>query len=181
MPVPDAVEPLVSPQPKVIFYQPGVRSDVLGSLTLAAPVSSGTRLWSRLTESYQFYSKAQVRPEPLVQDLVFYQSIDDDRKLLASYPVTPSVVFEALSLEQGVISVELIAPPEGAADVQLIDANGGHVTLATGERLEIAAGLTQAPLAARVTKLAAADVGAPVPAGFSFVGALGVSFAGATL
>jgi PKD repeat protein len=178
--LPDAVQTVVNPQPKVMVYQPGVRSDVAGTVTFTGPLSSGMPLWSRIVESYSFASNGEIHPEPFVQDLVFYQRPDDSKVLLASYIVTPSIEFEPASLQQGVIGVELFVPPPAAADVVAIGAAGGHVALPSGERLDIAPGLTDTNVAVRIEKLSADHTGVTVPTGFAFVNAVTVELTGGT-
>jgi hypothetical protein len=174
------VQTVVNPQPKVMVYQPGVRSDVAGTVTFTGPLSSGMPLWSRIVESYSFASNGEIHPEPFVQDLVFYQRPDDSKVLLASYIVTPSIEFEPASLQQGVIGVELFVPPPAAADVVAIGAAGGHVALPSGERLDIAPGLTDTNVAVRIEKLSADHTGVTVPTGFAFVNAVTVELTGGT-
>jgi PKD repeat protein/methionine-rich copper-binding protein CopC len=176
--LPDSVETVVNPQPKVVVYQPGVRSEVAGTLSSTAPLSSGTPLWTRIVESYAFTPSGAVHPEPFIQDLVFYQKASDDQILIATYVVTASVDFEPTSLQQGVIGVELFVPPAASADVVAIGPAGGHIALPSGERLDVGSGLTPSTLAVRLAKLAADQTGISAPAGFAFVGALRVDLTG---
>jgi hypothetical protein len=178
--VPESLQAVVEPKPQVLFYAPGVRSAVTDRFQLDAPVSSGARLWARISESYSFFSKAEIRLEPSVQDLVFYQTSAEGTSLAAQHTVSPSMTFEALSLEKGIISVDLIAPPEEAG-VHVVDRDGGDVSLPTGERLEVPAGLTETPLAVKLTPLAAGEIGAALPTGFERLGSVLVSLTGGVL
>ena len=48
---------LVTPTPKVLFYSPGVKSDVVASSRRRRRLPSGTVVWSRITESYRFVDR----------------------------------------------------------------------------------------------------------------------------
>ncbi len=179
--IPDDLLAKVEPQPKVIFYQPGAHAETTGSIQPVTPLSSGVQLWSKISESYKFFSGAEIRPEPYVADLIFYQASANGTPLNARYTVTPSMSFEALTLEQGVITAELHVPPESGDAVLAIDGDGGSLALTGGERIEVAAGSTDSPIAVQMTPLTAAEIGVPLPSGFDYVGGVLVSFAGGTL
>ena len=179
--LPAAAAAVVSPQPKVVFYEPGVKSDVAGRLTAGtALLTSGTRVWARIGESYTFVSGDRLQPEPYVQDLFFYQD-DDAEALVAAHVVTPSFEFEALALESGVIGIDLQVPPAAAPGPSLIGADGGAATSATGERLEVPAGATSNAVAVQVARLESGEVGLTLPEGFAFVGGAHVSISGGSL
>ena len=180
--IPDGALTAITPDPKVIFYQPGVHSSVTGVLTTPAPLPSGTRLWARIAESYRFYSGAQIHTDAMVQDLVLYQSQPDALKLGARFIASPSRRFEALTLDRGVISLELYAPPSGGgAPVAMISAQGGFVTAPTGERFDLPASAVAAPLTASLRRLTADELGLPMPGGIEFVGAVELALDGAPL
>jgi hypothetical protein len=71
--IPVTAAAVVDPQPRIIFYQPGVKSDVRGRLTTTQPLSSGTLARTRMLEPYQFFSGAQMQHDPTTQDVVLYQ------------------------------------------------------------------------------------------------------------
>src|SRR5204863_5305526 len=68
----DAVS-TVSPQPQIVVYRPGIRSDVRGTVAPSSPLSSGTLVLAKISETY-VAGAAESRPEPFVQDLVAYQA-----------------------------------------------------------------------------------------------------------
>jgi hypothetical protein len=72
--IPADASAVVNPQPKILFYKPGVKSDVRGTVTTTgAPLPSGTIVRSRIVESYQFVTTGEIHPDPIEQDLVLYQ------------------------------------------------------------------------------------------------------------
>ena len=119
--IPQAASAVVNPQPKILFYKPGVKSDVRGTVTATpdAPLSSGTIVRSRIIESYEFVSHAELHLEPVEQDLVLYQIPGGAAPVMAAgFTVSPSLTFEPLSLDNGVITVELRAPEEAVQEVE---------------------------------------------------------------
>lgn len=184
VPVPDVPQEAtttITPQPRIIFYEPGVHAAVTGALTSPSALPSGTRLWSRITESYRFRNGSETYPDPTIQDLTFYQTTADGQHLSASSVASPSRTFEPLSLESGVIGVELYVPPTAGAAPAMIASAGGFVETSTGERLEFPLGTVASPVAAALTRLAAGEIGIPVPAPLVFIGAVDVSLTGGTV
>ena len=179
--IPLDVTAVVNPQPRIIFYKPGVKSDVRGTVTTTgALLSSGTIIKARIIEFYQFVSQAELHLEPFEEDLVLYQIPGGASPVMAAgFPVSPSLVFEPLSLEKGVITVELRAPEEAVHEIALVGGDGGAVTAPTGERLDVAAGSVPATLPIEIRRMAAGELGAAVPPGFALMGAASISFASA--
>ncbi|MEQ1868665.1 MAG: papain-like cysteine protease family protein [Vicinamibacterales bacterium] len=177
--IPPDVTALVDPQPRILFYKPGVKSDVRGTVTTTGPLlSSGTIVKSRIIEFYQFVSQSELHLEPVEQDLVLYQIPGGVSPVMAAgFPVSPSLVFEPLSLAKGIITVELRAPEETVHEIALIGGAGGAVDAPTGERIEVPAGSVSSPLPLEIHRLLAAELGATVPSGFTVVGAASLSFA----
>src|SRR5262245_801330 len=176
--VPEGVAMAITPQPNVIFYQPGVRSSVRGVLTTPAPLPSGTRLWARVSESYKFFTGAEIYPDPTIQDLFFYQANPTAQSLDGTFVASPSRVFEALTLDHGVIGLELYVPPVADDNVTIIPPDGGFVSLQTGERLEFVKGAGPASVAAALRRLTSQEIGAPLPDDLAFVGAIDVTLSG---
>jgi PKD repeat protein len=175
--VPDSAQATVHPQPQILFYQPGVKSEVSGRLESAAPLPSGTLLLATIRESYQFFSQARANPEPLAQDLVFYQRPGGPNVLSASHVVSPSLVFEALTLEKGVITVSLHVP--GASRETAVVAPEGSVVSNGTARLHVPAGAVGAVVPVQVAPLSAADLGVALPVGLEFLDGVLVTFVGA--
>ena len=97
--VPDPATIHITPQPKVVFYKPGVNSTV--GAVLDSPLPSGTPLRARIVESYTFTSADEARPDPFVEDLVFYQRPGPTSTVSASFIVTPSLTFDPIDLQAG--------------------------------------------------------------------------------
>ena len=177
--VPASVTTAITPKPQIVFYKPGVRSDVRGVVTATGPVSSGGRVWAHLTEAYQFFSGSAVTPEPYVQDLVMFQVHGAPASIAASFIVSPSMVFEALTLERGVIGVGLYVPPAMATPPAVIDGSGGTVTGPSGESLIVPPGAIGDTTAIVLASLPVDQLGIALPMGAVFAGAVQVSFNGA--
>ena len=175
--VPAAAVAAVTPQPKVIFYQPGVHSDVQTRVTPGVPLPSGTPLQSRITEHYEFRNGTTVQPASSLQDFAFFQN---GATLAAAYPVTPSLAFEPATLTSGTIAVEVVTPPAGAGSA-LVGTAGGHAETDTGEAIDVAPQSTATSIAVQIAPLAAGTLGVPVPDGLEFLGGLNVTLAGGTL
>ena len=176
--VPDAVATAITPQPKISIYRPGVVSDVRGVLTGASPLSSGALIWARVSETYRFRSGGEASPEPFVEDLILFQAPPSGAAVAASFPVSPSLTFEAASLDRGVITVELSAP-SGEPDVPVIVGADGVTVVAGGDRqLQIPAGALAEPAAVAMHGLAQASLGVTLPASLEFLDAIEVSLIG---
>ncbi len=178
--VPADATSVVLPQSTVVFYQPGVPVEVTGLVTLAARVPSGTVVFTRIAEAYQFTTGDEAHVEPYSQDIVLYQPIGGTAAgLHARYQVTPSLTFEAATLKSGVITVELFDPPLGPRLSDLITGNGGSVTTDTGERADVPANALPSPVPVQLQALDLDDVGVDIPEALSFVGGVQVLAAGA--
>ena len=165
----------ITPQPRIIFYAAGVHSDVTGRVTPAGDVSSGVRLSARVDESYTYYSGATIAPEPFLQDVVAFRVPGGAGVLDAEFVVTPSLAFEPLTLELGVIGVELYAPSAVPFAGSVVGAGGGSVSGPSGELLIVPPGSTADPSAVTLTTLPADQVGVPLPQGVAFAGAVQIA------
>ena len=178
--IPGDATAVVNPQPKILFYKPGVKSDVRGTVTTTgAPLSSGTIVRSRIVESYQFVTAGEIHPDPVEQDLVLYQIPGGPLPVMAAgFPVSPGLTFEALSLDKGVITVELRAPEEAVHEIDVIGADGGSIAGESGQRLDVKAGSVPTSVPIEVRSIPANALGAVMPAGFELVGAASIPFVG---
>ncbi|MGC4081215.1 MAG: Ig-like domain-containing protein [Vicinamibacterales bacterium] len=167
----------VTPQPKVMFYQPGVRSDVSSAVTPGTPVPSGTPLQTRISEHYDFVNGTSIQRPPVTQDLAFFQ---DGALLQGRYPVTPSLAFDGATLSTGVIGVDVLTPATTTASA-LVTASGAHVSLASGEALDVNPEATGGPRAVQVDRLESTALGITLPSGLEFLGGLSLSLTGAPL
>jgi PKD repeat protein len=176
--VPATAAAIVDPQPRIIFYKPGVKSDVRGRVTTTTPLSSGAIARTRILESYDFFSGAHMQLDPTLEDVVLFQVPGTGgTTLVAGYPVAPSLTFEALALQQGVITVELRAPGGLQESIEMIGAGGGSVATVSGERIEIGSGAITGPLPVSIASLTTAEIGVAAPEGFEIVGAVLLDFA----
>ena len=174
--VPGQVASEIVPEPQVLFYQPGVSSTVRGTVVVSqGAITSGARLWARLRERYRFLSGAEMSLEPRVHDLVLYQLPGSASTLVATHVVSPSQQFEALALDQGVISVELLVPPAGPAPPGLAGAEGATIEGPGGERLVVAPGALTDATPVSLATLDVAELGVTLPAGFAVLGGVQVS------
>ncbi len=169
----------VSPDPRIAVYAPDVDSRVSASLVTASPLSSGLLLRARLVERYDFIDAPRIAPEPFVQDLVFYQFPGAPSSPAAQFTVSPSVVFDAASLAEGVIGVELVSG--GDVSLSLIGREGGRVSALTGETFTLAPDITPSDIAARIERLHLDALGLALPASLEAFGAAHLSLNGVTL
>ncbi len=169
---------VVDPQPRVLFYRPGIRSEVHGTITAAGSLSSGLPIEGHIVESYSFLTGASVRPESFVEDVVFYQVGGPASGLGAVFGVTPSQAFDPLTLRQGVITVELFAPPVGPRVVSTFGPDGGSAAAQSGETLRVPQGAVANSLPVSVRGLAPANFGVTLPPGINAAGAALVTFSG---
>ena len=175
--MPPQTTPRIDPQPKIAFYNPGISSAVHAYVDTAAALPSGSVLWIDVSETYRFYSGAEVHPEPFVQDLVFYQTPDAPLSQAAAFPATPSQVFDALTLERGVISLELLVPPANPAAPSLAGPDGA--TISAGDAaLTIPAGALGDFTPIDLRPLQASDLGIALPSGLEFLGGAQIGFGG---
>jgi hypothetical protein len=177
-PIPTDAATSVLPQSKIVFYQPGVRTPVTAAITPTAPLSSGSLIVTRVSESYRFSSGLEAHLDPYVEDLVLYQA-GGPSTLGARYTVTPSITFEPVTLQSGIITVELFDPPAGPRVSDVVGDDGGSVTAVTGERVDVPANGLTTPAAVTVRGITADDLGFELPASLTFAGGLTVSASGA--
>ena len=176
--IPGGETTFVDPNPEVAFYQPGVKSEVRGEIRPTTPVTSGTLVLAKIDERYQFYSGDHVNPEPMVQDLIFYQYPATAGAVAASHTVSPSLVFEPLTLEQGVITVALNAPPSRVREVDTATPSGGVITV-RGLQLHVPAGAVPDATPVNLVPFTQNELGVPLPTGVEFIDGALVSFVGA--
>ncbi len=169
---------VITPQPRIIFYRPGVFSDVSSRVAGAGNLQSGTRALAHVSESYRFFSDLEQHPEPFTQDLVLYQLADASGAIEARHRATPSLTFEALALELGVITIELSTTSSEPRITPLIPSDGGSVTTPTGEELRIPANAGADAQAFGIQRLTSSDLGLTLPQLLEFVGGAYVSFSG---
>ena len=175
--LPTTLDTLVAPQPKVVFYAPGVRSLVTSTIGGTTALSSGAHILSRVSERYTFYAGSTVSSTPYVQDLTFFQVGARTNALEAMAPVTPSLTFEAITLKEGVITVELFVPGTDLL-TPVAGPDGGTVTGPGGETLVLPFGAVddQTPIA--ISTLASTALGLALPDGVSVIAGAQFDFSG---
>ncbi|WP_145018444.1 Ig-like domain-containing protein [Geobacter argillaceus] len=181
LPVPQDIAPLVTPQPKIIFYRPGVKSEVGTGLGNPAPLVSGRAIWANIAEEYNFYSKDHLVGEPFNQDIALFTFGLPGRELLADYQVSPSLPFNGLVLEKGIITVTATIPPDNADTVAVIGPQGGTLTSPTGEAITFPAGAVQRFIPVTLKPFNPLAAGLSLPNGFESLGGVVVSFSGGVL
>ncbi|MFN7916658.1 MAG: Ig-like domain-containing protein [Vicinamibacterales bacterium] len=164
----------MQPQPPVAFYQPGVTAAVHSEVTVSAPVTSGARFTSRVSEQYTFNNGGVATPQPFVEDVLFFQSAAAPDTLTSDLTVSPSLVFESATLSNGLITVELF-DGQPTTTVPVLDALGGQVQGPNGELLVLPPAALQSVTPVTLRSIDAAGFGQPLPAGLSFVGGLDVT------
>ncbi len=177
--LPDAAAVQVAPQPRVVFYKPGVRSQVSSSLRPGAALPSGTPLQSRITESYRFTSGAEIQAAPFSEDIVFYQAAGQPTLLAAAFPVTPSRTFDPQDLQQGTITVELRTA--AVPGLPIVGPAGGTVRGAGGETLAVPASALNRPVPVSTELLPLGEAGVQLPPGLRFLGAVSIGLPPAAL
>ncbi len=176
----DPITTTVSPKPQVIFYRPGVHSDVgLSIVSGTGPLTSGTPLLIALAENYSFYSGDKLATAPYVQDLVLFSY--NRPELTAAFAVTPSLEFEALTLMEGVIDVDAYAPTDTERDLTIVGPAGGTVTTAGGESLTCPRGPYPTMCRWNWNRWHEDDLEFEWPDGLAYVSGIAVGFAGRRL
>ena len=179
--VPETAVSVVTPQPKLIFYKPGVSSEVGTRVAGTAPLLSGQPIWANIAEDYSFYTKEHVLGEPFDQDLSLFTFGLQNGELLADYIVSPTQSFEGLALEKGVITVTASLPPMTAETVAVLGPQGGTVTGPGGETLTFPAGSVSRFIPVSLELFDAVQNGLALPADFEPVGGISVSLSGNVL
>ncbi|MBW1902720.1 MAG: Ig-like domain-containing protein, partial [Deltaproteobacteria bacterium] len=143
---------------------------------LPGQIPSGAPLLINIDEDYNFYSGNRIVSAPYMQDIVLYSL--NRPELTAGFPVTPSYTFEPLTLEQGVIDVDALAPTDMDRGLSVIAPEGGTVTLPTGETIFLPDEASADIIPVVLEPLAEDDLGIEMPPGLSFLGGVIVSFSG---
>ncbi|MCU0257071.1 MAG: PKD domain-containing protein, partial [Vicinamibacterales bacterium] len=134
--LPTALDASLAPRPRVLFYAPGARSVVTGSIAGMGPLSSGAHLQARVGELYEFRDGGAVATLPFVADLTFHQVGAGADALGAVTPVSPSLTFEPIALREGVITVDLFVPADGLV-AAIAGPDGATVPGPDGEVLSV--------------------------------------------
>ena len=173
----DPVTTVISPEPRIIFYRPGVHSDLGVTVSdLPGLIPSGAPVLIHIAEEYNFYSGNRIVSTPYTQDIILYSL--NRPELTAGFPVTPSYTFEPLALEQGTIDVDALAPTDMERGLHVVPSAGGTVTLPTGESLFLPENASAEIIPVTLESLAVENIGIEMPSGLSFLGGALASFSG---
>ena len=176
----DQITATVSPEPSIIFYQPGVHSDVgIHVAEEGVYYSSGTMLLSTISEEYFFYSGNTMATDPFTQDIVLYSFARTS--LTALFPVTPGYTFEALSLNKGIITVDALAPADSDRSVNIITEQGGTIAIPSGESITIPEDAVSSPTPVEISPITQDDPGIDLPPELVYAGGVSISFGGKRL
>ncbi|MCC6161758.1 MAG: Ig-like domain-containing protein [Acidobacteria bacterium] len=169
----DSVTSAVTPDPRVLFASPDARSMVTGTVTSVAPVTSGLFLHAALDETYAFVDGERWRPVGRLQDVVLYQRPAAPLTSEATVPVGPSRAFDPLSLQRGVISVELRIPI-ALTGGSIVGSGGGTVQGDDEVELAIPAGAVDAATQMAVRRVPVESLGLTLPIGVTALDAIDV-------
>ncbi len=169
----DSVASAVTPDPRVLFASPDARSMVTGTVTSAAPATSGLFLHVALDETYAFVDGERWRPVGRLQDVVLYQRPAAPLTSEATVPVGPSRAFDPLSLQRGVISVELRIPI-ALTGGSIVGSGGGTVQGDDEVELAIPAGAVDAATQMAVRRVPVDSLGLTLPIGVTALDAIDV-------
>ncbi|HEY6871527.1 MAG TPA: Ig-like domain-containing protein [Geobacteraceae bacterium] len=176
--VPQDAAALVTPQPKIIFYKPGVKSEVGTQLSPGTALVSGQGIWGNIAEQYDFYSGERLVGDPFDQDIVLYGFGLSGAPLLADYQVSPSLPFGGNVLKIGTITVTAAIPASDADTLAVIGPNGGSIPGPTGESLTFPAGAVEHFVPVFVKPFSLTASGLVLPDGFQFLGGITLSLNG---
>ncbi len=161
---------------------PGDGARAVGTVILQppAPVPSGAVLRARVSEQFDLLDSSRVLPLQFVQDIVLYARprLGAVGSLATRLPITPTLQFSIQQLSLGTVRLD-VTVGEPAASNGIVGADGGSLTDAAGNVLELAAGALPADLAVGLLALSAGQLSAPIPDGFTMLGAVLVDLVGA--
>jgi hypothetical protein len=170
----------VAPAPRVLFYGPGVRSEVSGVVTGSATPTSGTIVEAVVRDTYRFTSGTEMRPDPYARDLVLYRTPGATSSLEAAFPVAPLFSFDPLAFDRGAIEIELRAKSADASPPAFVSVDPVTISASGGWRIGIPPGAVASGTAAAISAvvLAGADLGFTIPDGVELAGAINLTLSG---
>lgn len=168
--------------PRAAPAGPGARADGSVLLETTSPLPSGTQVQARVRERYALFDGASAVPPPFTQDLVLYAQPPRGLapSLHATFPITPSLQFDILTLQRGTVHLEVTAPT-AVLGGHVVGAAGGSLTDANGNTLLVPSAALTAETVLDLLPLLAAELLLPVPTTFSLLGAVQVGLSGVTL
>ncbi|SPD72164.1 hypothetical protein PITCH_A1230001 [uncultured Desulfobacterium sp.] len=175
--IPQGVNADILPSPEIIFMQPGAKSDVWVRLNNTQPLPSATPIEVDFNESYERINDSWLIPKPMTQDFILYQGKNG---FDASFFASPSQIFDAALLKEGVIRLTAHRPI-GTDGTGIVGPAGGIVTSPEGFSITIPAGALTSSTPVMLNPINNAD---PVLSGdsrFTFLGGIDLDLGGAAL
>ena len=159
---------------------PGEGAHGVGTITVQAPIPSGTPVRARVRERFDLFDATTAVPRPFAQDILLFAppfSTGADRALTAAFPVTPSRDYSIQELQLGRVHIDVTAPESPVGGV-VVGPGGGSHTDADGNVLQIIAGAVGRETLVSSTSVPIDELRVSVPDGFTFVAALHVNLGG---
>ncbi|HKI00989.1 MAG TPA: Ig-like domain-containing protein [Thermoanaerobaculia bacterium] len=147
--------------------------------TLSEPAASGLPLTLLIEEELTLLDNSVRRQTPYQADLILYHAPDGPPR--SRFQLRPSASAQTLPLKLGAEDVTLRTYGGEAVSGNVVGPEGGTVTGADGDRIDLPAGAVTEPTAIVLTRKAAADLGLPVPAGTALDGVLHLDLNGQRL
>jgi hypothetical protein len=154
-PVPAGISANIIPSPRILFMQPGVKSDVSAVLDVGEPFSSGTAIEVDFNELYERKDNTLLSPEPMTQDIILYQGPSGPE---GRFPTSPSETFDPLLLQEGVITLTAHRP-EGTEGSGIAGPAGGTVSSPDGITLNIPSGALASVTPVSITSIGVEEGG----------------------
>ncbi len=178
--LPDGVAASVSPAPRILFYSPGVFSEVAVSTAPGASCASGAPAVVRLDETYTYLlEEGRIVGTPVLRDLVLYAY--RGTTLTAAFAAMPSFVFDTPVLGEGSIDVDLRAPAGSARELPALGPEGGTASAPDGGAVALEPGALTDLAPIELVDLRMDTLGLVLPADVEAIGGFYVSFGSAEL
>ena len=164
--------------PQVVL--PSQSSLATAVYTLSEPAASGLPLTLLIEEELTLLDNSVRRQTPYQADLILYHASDGTPR--SRFLLRPSPTAQALPLKLGAEDVTLRTYGGEAVSGNVVGPEGGTVSGAEGDRIDLPAGAVTEPTAVVVTRKTAADLGGlAVPAGTALAGVVDLDLNGKRL
>jgi hypothetical protein len=179
---PSDVAAALRPSPRILFAEPGARSQVGVEATASAFAPSGSLLEIELAERYDFADATRLAPEPMAQDLTLGRVGGAEPGLRAGFAAGPGASFDPTNLRLGTIDLaarraDAVGVPSGA----VVGPAGGRVEAPGGARVEIPAGAAGELLPVALTALPSDALPLELPEELTLLAALSLDLHGGLL
>jgi RHS repeat-associated protein len=163
--------------PEVVL--PSQSSLATAVYTLSQNAASGLPLTLVIEEELTLLDGSVRRQAPYQADLILYHAPDGTPR--SRFRLRPSEAAQELPLQLGAEDVKLRTYGGEAVAGNVVGPEGGTVTGADGDRIDLPPGAVTEPTAIALTRRPAADLPLPVPAGTELAGVLDVDLGGRPL